>query len=112
LVVLRDRGLTEPLPLPVKASLAYAEARRTGADPADARFRAGQRWAGQKWVDGRPEGEGAEPEHVRVHGPGAPLPATDQEPRAGEEHPGETTRFGALAMRVWSPLLQNERFSD
>jgi exodeoxyribonuclease V gamma subunit len=49
---------------------------------------------------------------VRVHGPGAPLPATGQEPRPGEEHPGETTRFGALAMRVWSPLLQNERFSD
>jgi exodeoxyribonuclease V gamma subunit len=112
LVALRDRGLTEPLPLPVKASLAYVEARRTGADPADARFRAGQRWAGQKWVDGRPEGEGAEPEHVRVHGPGAPLPATGEEPRPGEEHPGETTRFGALAMHVWSPLLENERFSD
>ncbi|GAB2475914.1 exodeoxyribonuclease V subunit gamma [Promicromonospora xylanilytica] len=112
LVALRDRGLTEPLPLPVGASLAYAEARRTGADPADARFRAGQRWAGQKWVDGRPEGEGARPEHVRVHGPGAPLPATGEEPRPGEEYPGETTRFGALAMRVWNPLLQNERFSD
>ncbi|WP_275003525.1 exodeoxyribonuclease V subunit gamma [Promicromonospora iranensis] len=116
LVALRDRGLTEPLPLPVKASLAYAEARRTGADPGDARFRAEQQWVGQRWgqkgSDGRPQGEAAEPEHVRVHGADAPLPATGQEPRPGEEHPGETTRLGALAMRMWSPLLQNERFSD
>lgn len=111
LVALRDRGLTEPLPLPVKASAAYADARRTGADPADARFRAGQSWAGQL-TDGRLDGECADPEHVRVHGPGAPLPATGEEPRPGEEHPGETTRFGALAMRVWSPLLENERFND
>jgi exodeoxyribonuclease V gamma subunit len=107
LVALRDRGLTEPLPLPVKTSLAYAEARRTGADPADARFR-----AGQKWADGRFDGECSDPEHVRVLGPGAPLPGTGEEPRPGEEHPGETARFGALAMRAWSPLLQNERFSD
>ncbi|MEU4361473.1 exodeoxyribonuclease V subunit gamma [Promicromonospora sp. NPDC023987] len=107
LVALRDRGLTEPLPLPVKASLAYADARRTGSDPADARFR-----AGQKWSDGRFDGEGTEPEHARVHGPGAPLPATGEEPRPGEEQAGETTRFGALAMRVWSPLLENERFND
>jgi exodeoxyribonuclease V gamma subunit len=112
LVVLRDRGLTEPLPLPVKASVAYAEARRTSADPADARFRAGQKWTGPRRTDGRFEGESADPEHVRVHGPEAPLPATGEEPRPGEEHPGETTRFGALAMRVWSPLLENERFSE
>ncbi|MCP2282017.1 DNA helicase/exodeoxyribonuclease V, gamma subunit [Promicromonospora umidemergens] len=107
LVALRDRGLTEPLPLPVKASLAYADARRTGSDPADARSRAGQRWS-----DGRFDGEGSDPEHVRVHGPGAPLPATGEAPRPGEEQAGETTRFGALAVRVWSPLLENERFSD
>jgi exodeoxyribonuclease V gamma subunit len=107
LVALRDRGLTEPLPLPVKASVAYAEARRSSADPADARFRAGQMWA-----DGRFDGECSDPEHVRVLGPGAPLPGTGEVPPPDEEHPGETTRFGALAMRVWSPLLENERFSD
>lgn len=112
LVALRDRGLTEPLPLPVKASAVYAEARRSSADPADARYRAGQTWTGQTGFGGRFDGECADPEHVRVHGPNAPLPATGEEPRPGEEHPGETTRFGALAMRVWSPLLENERFSD
>lgn len=111
LVALRDRGLTEPLPLPVKASAAYADARRTNADPADALWRAGQQWAGQRWTAGA-DGECADPEHVRVHGPQAPLPGTGEEPRPGEEHRGETTRFGALAMRVWSPLLENERFGD
>ncbi|MFI2365159.1 exodeoxyribonuclease V subunit gamma [Promicromonospora sp. NPDC019610] len=112
LVALRDRGLTEPLPLPVKASALYAEARRSRADPAEARFRAGQTWTGQRGPGGRLDGEGAEPEHVRIHGPAAPLPGTGEEPRPGEEHPGETTRFGALAMRVWSPLLESERFSE
>lgn len=112
LVALRDRGLTEPLPLPVKASAVYAEERRSRADPADAQFRAGQTWTGQRGPGGGFDGECADPEHARVHGPGAPLPGTGEAPRPGEEHPGETTRFGALAMRVWSPLLENERFSD
>ncbi|MFD2029074.1 exodeoxyribonuclease V subunit gamma [Promicromonospora aerolata] len=112
LVALRDRGLAEPLPLPVKASVVYAEARRSSADPVDARFRAGRTWTGQMGPGGRFDGECADPEHVRVHGPGAPLPGTGDEPPPGEGHPGETTRFGALAMRVWSPLLENERFSD
>lgn len=107
LVALRDRGLCEPLPLPVKASLAYAEARRTKVDPVEARS-----LAEGKWADGRFEGECSDAEHVRVHGPGSPLPGADEAPHPGEEHPGETTRFGALAMRLWSPLLKNERFSD
>jgi exodeoxyribonuclease V gamma subunit len=29
----------------------------------------------------------------------------------GEEFPGETGRFGALAMRVWSPLIEAEQGS-
>ena len=112
LVALRDRGLTEPLPLPVKASLAYADARRSRADASDARYRAGLVWAGQGWGSRQADGERAQPEHVRVHGADAPLPGTEEAPRPGEEHPGETTRFGALAMRAWTPLLDNERFND
>ncbi|EUA52202.1 hypothetical protein I553_2388 [Mycobacterium xenopi 4042] len=27
-------------------------------------------------------------------------------PRPGEEMPGEDTRLGALAARLWSPLIQ------
>ena len=50
---------------------------------------------------------------LAVEAPARPsLPGTDEEPRSGEEQPGETTRFGALAMRVWSPLLESERFSE
>ncbi|NNH55030.1 exodeoxyribonuclease V subunit gamma, partial [Promicromonospora citrea] len=112
LVALRDRGLTEPLPLPVRSSLAYADARRSRADASDARYRAGLAWAGQGWGSRQADGERAQPEHVRVHGADAPLPGTAEPPRPGEEHPGETTRFGALAMRVWTPLLENERFND
>ena len=104
LVALRDRGLTEPLPLPLKTSLAYAEDRRAGANPEEARFRALGRWR-----DGSFPGECSDPEHVRVHGPGARLPGVGEPPRSGEEYLGEATRFGALALRVWSPLLDNER---
>jgi exodeoxyribonuclease V gamma subunit len=44
-----------------------------------------------------------------VWGPAAALPGLDVAPRLGEEFAGETTRFGALAMRVWSPLIQAEQ---
>jgi exodeoxyribonuclease V gamma subunit len=28
------------------------------------------------------------------------------EPRPGEEYDGESTRLGALAMRLWQPMLE------
>ena len=40
-----------------------------------------------------------------------PLPGLDAVPGADEEFPGETTRFGALALRLWSPLLVSEQGS-
>jgi len=106
LVALRDRGLTEPLPLPVKASLTYARQRRTQADPADALYKAG--W---DWNDGRFPGECSDAEQVRAWGPKSSLPGLAGAPLPGEEFAGETTRFGALALRLWSPLLQAEQGS-
>jgi exodeoxyribonuclease V gamma subunit len=106
LVALRDRGLTEPLPLPLKASLAYARQRRTRAGHDDAVVKAG--W---DWADGRYPGECSDPEQARAWGPAAPLPGLGEAPREGEEYPGESTRFGALAMRLWSPLLTAEQGS-
>ncbi len=106
LVALRDRGLDEPLPLPLKASLAYARTRRTHATADEAVLKAG--W---DWRDGRFEGEQSLPAHRVVWGRGAPLPGLDAAPREGEEFPGETTRFGALALRLWSPLLVAEQGS-
>jgi len=104
LVELRDRGRCEPLPLPLKASFRYAVQRRTRATPDEALLK-----AGYDWEDGRFEGECSQPAHLRVWGPKAPIPGLAAAPEPGEEFPGETTRFGALALRLWSPLLDAEQ---
>ena len=106
LVALRDGGLTAPLPLPVKTSFAYARQRRTQATTDAALQKAG--W---DWEDGRFPGEQSDPEQVRAWGAGAPIPGLDERPEEGEAHPGESTRFGALALRLWSPLLVAEQGS-
>jgi exodeoxyribonuclease V gamma subunit len=106
LVDLRDRGLGEPLPLPLKASLSYARARRTRATQDEALVKAG--W---DWDDGRFPGECSDAAHLRVWGAKAPLPGLDVPPADGETVDGETTRFGALALRLWSPLLVAEQGS-
>jgi exodeoxyribonuclease V gamma subunit len=106
LVALRDQGLRAPLPLPLKASLGYARARRTRADAAEA-----LRKAGFDWCDGRFPGEQSDPAALRIWGRVDPLPGSAEPPGPGEEFPGETSRFGALALRVWSPLLEAEQGS-
>jgi exodeoxyribonuclease V gamma subunit len=106
LVDLRDRGLCEPLPLPLKASLSYARARRTRATHDEAIVKAG--W---DWADGRFEGEQSQAAHRRVWGPGARLPGLGEPPHDGEGFEGETTRFGALSLRLWSPMLTAEQGS-
>jgi exodeoxyribonuclease V gamma subunit len=106
LVGLRDSGLTAPLPLPLKTSFAYARQRRTQATTDAALQKAG--W---DWEDGRFPGEQSDPEQVRAWGPGAPVPGLGERPGDGEAHPGESTRFGALALRLWSPLLVAEQGS-
>ena len=106
LVALRDAGLTAPLPLPLKASFGYARQRRTQATTDAALQKAG--W---DWEDGRFPGEQSDPEQVRAWGAGARIPGLDERPGDGEDHPGESTRFGALALRLWSPLLTSEQGS-
>lgn len=106
LVDLRDRGLCEPLPLPLKASLTYARQRRTQATHDEALVKAG--W---DWQDGRFEGEQSLAAHRLVWGPKAPLPGLDVPPGDDEGFDGETTRFGALSLRLWSPLLVAEQGS-
>jgi exodeoxyribonuclease V gamma subunit len=106
LVVLRDRGLRAPLPLPLKASLGYARARRTRADVGDALVK-----AGYDWKDGRFPGEQSEPAVVKVWGRLDEPPEVGESPAPGEEFPGETGRFGALSMTVWSPLVEAEQGS-
>jgi len=106
LVRLRDAGLVAPLPLPLKASLAYARQRRTRATVDEA-----LRKAGWDWHDGRYPGECSDPEHTRAWGPAADIPGLHEEPLAGEEYAGERSRFGCLALRVWSPLIEAEQGS-
>ncbi len=103
LVELYDHGLREPLPLPVKTTAAYAEARLGGADPADAHLR-----AGEKWATGKFPGEDDDAAHTMVWGRRAPL-QTLLAPRTGDDDPEEPDRFAALAVRLWAPLLEHER---
>ncbi len=72
LVAMRDRGLCEPLPLPLKASFAYAKLRRTQGTVDEA-----LRKAGWDWDDGKYPGECSDPAHVAAWGAGAGLPGLD-----------------------------------
>ncbi|MCW2867726.1 MAG: recC, partial [Marmoricola sp.] len=102
LVALYDAGMSEPLPLPLKTGHAWALARRS---PAQARYR-----ADQEWSRGRFGNEDEDPAHVYVWGPGASLDTLlAARPRPGEELPDQPTRLGALACRLWVPLLERAR---
>ena len=96
LVAIYDAGRREPLPLPVKTSYAWAEARHTAGFP--------ERDAAAKW-----KWDKDEPAVQRVWGPNAPLDVLLEPVRAGEEFDGERTRLGAYAARLWLPLLRAER---
>jgi exodeoxyribonuclease V gamma subunit len=101
LVHLYDAGRREPLPLPIRTSFAWAEARKQQRDPI--------RSAGYRWCSGRFPGEDAEPASERVWGSKAPLDVLLDPPKTGEEFPGETMRLGALSARLWAPLLEAQR---
>ena len=98
LVAIYDAGRREPLPLPLKTSFAWATARHDGFDPVGA--------AGKRWRSGNYPGDDAQSAHVRAWGQGAPLTDLMQPLRPGEECPGEDTRLGAYAGRLWLPLLR------
>jgi exodeoxyribonuclease V gamma subunit len=102
LVRLYDAGRREPLPLPVRTSFAWADARISDRDPVKV---AAFRWCSQNNY----RGEDAEPAHERAWGTKAPLDVLLGAPHPGEEIPGEDTRLGALAARLWGPLLHSER---
>ncbi len=104
LVDLHDRGLREPLPMPVETAHAYAEAVHGHRD--------GGRAAYYAWTtsDSSPvPGEQDDPAHVRVYGRGAPVRCLEEPARADESWSTEHTRLGQLALRLWEPLLDRER---
>ncbi|OBJ48437.1 exodeoxyribonuclease V subunit gamma [Mycobacterium sp. 1423905.2] len=102
LVAIYDAGRREPIPLPVKTSYAWAEARHCGDDPEKA---AQYRWRSSD----RYPGEDDAPAHVRAWGRGARLTDLMQPVRPGEQYGGESNRLGAFAARLWLPMLRAER---
>ncbi|MEU7906321.1 exodeoxyribonuclease V subunit gamma [Actinoplanes sp. NPDC049118] len=106
LVDLSDEGQCQPLPLALKTSHAYAQCRRKGSPAQDALAKARLQWA--SFSGG---GENDDPGHTLVWGDAAPLDALLATPATGDGT-AEPTQFGALAMRLWEPLLAAEELKQ
>ena len=107
LVRLYDAGMREPLPLPLKACLAWAA--EAPAAPEVALHKA----AGYKWTSGNYDGEDADPEQVQSGEPVRRWTRCSRRDRGrARSIDGETTRFGALALRVWSPMIERVRAEE
>ncbi|WP_018180132.1 exodeoxyribonuclease V subunit gamma [Jongsikchunia kroppenstedtii] len=104
LIDLRDRGLRQPMPIPVATAAEYAN-RRHGGSPEDEALDG----AAKTWSD--MFGEWDDRFFSYVLG-GTKLPFTTltaDEPWLDERRwSDDTTRFGVLAYRVWAPLLDAE----
>ena len=108
-VDLYDRGMREPLPLPVKTACSWAEERLKGG---------GQEWKAKRdWVTDRFSrtgipGEDADPAHVQVYGEHAPFEVLTEPARPDESWSNAPHRLGQYALRLWGPLLDGaERVS-
>ena len=100
LVAIYDAGTRESIPLPLKTAHAWA-----GANPRNARHKADSCWSRARFGN-----ENEDEAHVRVWGPHAPLTTLlEQRPLPGEEVAGQDTRLGALAVRLWAPILERRR---
>lgn len=86
LVALYDEGRRQPLPLPVKTSFAWAEARHGHGDPEQA--------ARYRWQSNNYPGEDAEPAHERAWGKGAWLKVLIDK------------GLDDYACRLWLPMLR------
>ena len=108
LIQLYRRGLTEPLPLPVKTGSAYAESRsRFRQQEPAALSRARNEWTTGQGVFPK---EDADAGYVEIWGPDCPFETlVSERPHPAERWSDDGTRFGQLAMRLWTPLLAAER---
>jgi len=99
LVTLYDAGMREPLPLPLKTCAAWA---RHHQRPKQAWFKANEAWAKDRFAPERDDHS-----HVRIWGRTSDLDTLlALPPRPGEEWGDQDTRLGALACRLWTPILE------
>ena len=108
LVDVMERGQREPLPLPVKTSLAFAEEFAIGAQGhADPDAKAIAEWVTPRYNEtGFPKEDGDQ-WHVRAWGESAPYDLLAA-PLLPDEVGEAPHRLGHYALRVWSPLLGHE----
>ena len=103
LVALRDLGLCEPLPLPLKTSLAYAEASRRNRPHSVALHAAREEWDLARLKNGGViEKEAHDVHHAYVWGAGEPIETILDQDDAGSQ-------LAVLSRRLWDPLLSIER---
>ena len=104
LVSLYDAGQCEPLPVPVKTSLAWAEEFRRVRDGSDGdpEVRGRAEWETPRFNDSGFPLEDADRWHVRAFGEHADYTLLTAPSRAGE---GGPHRLGHYAWRLWSPLI-------
>jgi exodeoxyribonuclease V gamma subunit len=105
LVDLYDRGLREPLPLPLATGHAWADSRRARKDPVRSATLA---WEGSE--SSPVPGERADPWHERLLGRAAPFEILQTPPSDDELWGREPTRLGQYAARLWEPLFESERW--
>lgn len=104
LVDLRDRALTEPIPVATKASAEYANRRHSGRSLTEALEAAATTFRDRF-------GDCNDEHYSFVFGPGVQFDRLTSDPPLAEErgwYEEETTRFGAVACRMWFPLLDHE----
>ena len=105
LVAIYDAGRSQPIPLPVKTSYAWAAARFDNANTQGRRRpQSPEHAARRRWTFDRDD-----PAVERIWGKEPDLSVLLGPPRPDEEAYGETTGLGAYAARLWLPLLQAER---
>ncbi|MEO5662382.1 MAG: hypothetical protein ABIR39_03790, partial [Nocardioides sp.] len=110
LVALHEAGLREPLPLPIKTSLAWAEEfRRTqGGSDGDPDARGRAEWTTPRFNDAGFPKEDSDVWHVRAFGEHADYDLLASSLRPGEAGPA-THRLGHYAWRLWSPIIDVEQ---
>jgi len=115
LLAVRDEAMRAPLPLLTRTSHTYATCRWERGSVSEALGAARKELGSLDDAEsGRGGFERVDPYHVLAWGDGFGLEDLLGEPTAADRAlaPQETTRFGALAWRVWQDLLQHERFEE